>query len=200
MMDVLKMSNKNQLQEYCIPYWQVNMVESTAEFWRDMAIWTRIYIASAYTGLEDQEEVFSRLYRVPYEFGGTIRLLFGDQIANAYINNLAYQVVLIRNLVNAQISGDTDTVNKNTALLYQNADARAVFLTQVNPYWHVNDWRGLMYTFISLLLEESTSYLAKDYSKSIDIFDRLLGQATQIANYFSEGVFNYLFYNRMAPR
>lgn len=194
------MSYKNQLQDYCIPYWQVNMVESTAEFWRDMAIWTRIYIASTYTGLEDQEEVFSRLYRVPYEFGGTIRLLFGDIIANEYINNLSYQVILIRDLVNSQISGDVDTVNKNTALLYQNADVRAVFLTQVNPYWHVNDWRGLMYTFISLILDESTSFLSKDYNRSIDIFDRLLGQATQIANYFSEGVFNYLILSRQSLR
>ena len=186
---------KNQMQDYCIPYWQINMAKSTTEFWRDMAIWTRIYIASVYTGLEDQEVVFSRLYRVPYEFGGTIRLLFGDDPASSYINNLSYQVTLIRDLINAQIKEDVETVNKNTALLYQNTDARAMFLTQINPYWHINDWRGLMYTFISLTLEESTVFLSKDYNKSIDIFDRLLGQATQIANYFSEGVFN-LFYSR----
>jgi hypothetical protein len=138
------------------------MVKSTTEFWRDIVIWTRIYMASAYTGVGDQEAVFSRLYRVPYEFGSTIRLIFGNDVANAYINNLSYQLTLIRDLVDAQIKGDVDTVNKKTALLYQNADARAAFLTQINPFWHLNDWRSLMYTFIGLTLEQSTAYLSMD--------------------------------------
>lgn len=183
---------KNQLQEYCIPYWQVNMINRATEYSRDMAIWSRLYLLSAYTGLGNQEEVFARFYRVPYEFGNTLRLIFGEDIANGYTSLLANQITITRDLIDAQINGDVESVNRNAVMLYQNADARAAYLSQINPYWDQSALRNLMYNYIRLTLDESTAFLSNDFNTSIDIFDRLLWHATQTGNYDSEGLFNYL--------
>lgn len=182
----------NRQQENCIPYWQMNIIFHTTSLWTNMTIWTRAYVFSAAAGSVNQEVVFRRLYRIPSDFADTFQLIFGSDSAARYSNLLSNQVTTLRDIINAQISGDANEVNENTLSLYQNANKRAAFLAQINPYWQEDQWRNLIYNYLGLTLEESTRILARDYANAINIFDSLMSSASKIGDYFSQGLFNYL--------
>jgi hypothetical protein len=177
------MALKNQLQQSCVPGWLMNTIIHATSIWKDMAIWTRAYVYSSYAGIGSQEVLFERLYRIPIDFSNTFRLIFGDLIAEQYSNLLSNQIIILRNIINAQINGNINEVNSNTVMLYQNAEERAALLVQINPFWNQNEWRNLMRTYLSMTLDESTRILAKDYPSEIMIFDRILFEAGQIADY-----------------
>lgn len=182
----------NRQQENCIPYWQMNIIFHTTSIWTDMTFWTRSYVFSAANGSENQEEVFGRLYRIPSDFAETFQLIFGGAVATRYSNLLSNQIIILREIINAQVRGDANAVNENTTSLYQNADGRAAYLAQINPYWQEAQWRSLIYSYLSLTLNESTRILARDYANAINMFDSLMSSASQIGDYFSQGLFNYL--------
>lgn len=183
---------RNQLQQSCIPGWLMNTIIHATSIWKDMSIWTRAYIYSAVAGIGSQEVVFERLYRISADFANTFQLIFGNEIAERYSNLLSNQVIILREIVNGQINGNVNGVNENTVRLYQNADERAAYLAQINPFWSQNEWRNLIRTYLGMTLDESTRILARDYSSEIMIFDRLLFEAGQIADYFSLGLYNYI--------
>jgi hypothetical protein len=91
----------------------------------------------------------------------------------------------------SQINNDTETVNNYTQQLYQNTDSTAAFLASINPYWTKGEWVTLLEAFNNLQLQEATTFLTKDYTRNIDIFDRIISLTSIIGDYFSEGLTNY---------
>lgn len=183
---------KNNLQHNCIPGWLMNLVIHATSVWKDMSIWTRAYVYSAYAGIGSQEVIFERLYRIPADFGSTFRLIFGNEIADQYSNLLSNQIIILREIITAQINGNIDEVNQNTQRLYQNASDRAALLARINPFWNQKEWENLMRSYLGMTLDQSTRILAKDYPGEIIIFDRILFAAGLIADYFSLGLHNYI--------
>lgn len=184
------MAVKNQYQK--IPSWQQNMIFQSTLVWRDLATWFRLYLVSAYTNLGDKELIYSMISKIPTDFGNSIKLIFGEEIANQYIDLLNLQVLLTRNLIDAQIKGDTIGVSNYTKEVYEVAGKRATLLSKVNPYWNENEFKSLMYTYISLIIEESIALLTKDYNRSISAYNQLLAHSTLIGDYYSQGMYNYI--------
>ncbi|MDD3169746.1 MAG: hypothetical protein PHC91_09855, partial [Eubacteriales bacterium] len=105
---------------------------------------------------------------------------------------LSMYIIIFLRLFQAQMAGDANAAGEYARQLYQNIEQRAAFLAQINPYWELDTWRTLLYTFNNMILEDSTSLLSKQYQQNIMIFDRLLTQSSIIGDYFSAGIFNYL--------
>lgn len=183
-----------KVQEPTVTYGQMNLIINTRNLWRDLVTWSRAYLISRVSGIGNTEDVFNRLYRVPVDFGNTVRLIFGDQIAEQYVQSLSETAVLYRELIEAQITGNVDMANEKVQELYKKADQRAIFLASINPFWDETQWKNLLHTFIIYSLDEITSILMGD-SKNIDIFDRFLHLADIIGDYFAEGMFKYLTYS-----
>jgi len=188
------MTNINQYREPTITYGQMNLIFHIRNLWREMATWTRAYLISRTTGMGSPEEVFNRLYRIPREFGNLLQLILGEQIAEQYVQFLSVQLVLIREIIDAQIAGNVDLVNAKVRQLYQNAEDRVNFITSANPFWAETVVRDFIYAYHQYTLEEITAFLTGEHQKSIDIYDRLLHLADSIGDYFAQGLFNYLTY------
>lgn len=171
---------------------QANLVFRARMLWRDMATWLTIYMFSLYGGYGNHDVIEEKLYQLPLEYGNIMKLIFGDRVSEDYINSLSNYIIILGNLLHAQLAGDEEAAGNYTRQLYSNIDQRAKFLAQINPYWQEDNWRALLYTFNNMLLEDSTSLLTQQYQQNILIFDRLLSQSTIIGDYFSEGIFNYL--------
>lgn len=184
---------KNQIEN--IPTWQQNMIFQSTLVWRDLATWFRLYLVSAYTNLGDKELIYNTISKIPKDFGNSIKLIFGEEIANQYIDLLNLQVMLTRNLIDAQIKGDTIGVRNYTKEIYEVAGKRASVLAKVNPYWNENEFKSLMYTYISLIIEESTALLTKDYDRSISAYNQLIAHSALIGDYYSQGMYNYIISN-----
>ncbi|MBN7773662.1 hypothetical protein [Clostridium aminobutyricum] len=179
-----------------IPSWQINIILRLSNAWKELAIFSRLYLISSYTGLEDRESISDRLAEIPIELGNTIRLFFGDDIAARYTDLVNLQVSLIKNLIDAQVRGDDAAVKDNINRLYGTADMLAALLSNANPFWTQSEMRNLRYTYLSLMLEEITTFITKNYATSIDIFDRLLSYSTVLGDYYAKGLYDYIMANR----
>lgn len=177
----------------CINYDQMNAIYGIRMFWFEFVIWIRNYMLSRYQGLGNTEEVYTRLLQVPMDYVNLLRQIFGDVIAGEYVTLFYNYIDLIDALVTAQIAGNVEEIGLITQQLYRNADERAAFLASINPYWSEEEWRNRLYTNLRSTLNQSTSFLMGDYGKNIDIFSSLLDQAESTGNYFTEGLFDYLY-------
>jgi len=188
------MSNihEHQQNNNCLPYGQVNMIYSTRALWRDLANWTRSYLISIFLGVGYQEAVFLRLYRIPNEFGEFFRFLFGQEIAERHINLLSQHIMILQSVIHSVLAGDQAAVNHNTARLYQNADERAAFLAEINPFWDEIQWKSLFYQYNNLTFQELTTFITQNYDLNINIFDTLLDHALKMGDYYAEGLFKYI--------
>lgn len=181
----------SRLDQYMIPYGQMNLIFKTRLLWRDFAMWSRAYLISRVTGIGITEDVFKRLYSIPQEFGDMIQMVFGIQAADTIRSQLTNTVVLFRDLIEAMISGNNELANEKTMALYKNAEERAAYLASINPFWDEDQWKNLINTFYSYSFDEIRSILLND-PKNIDIFDRLLNHSDLIGDYFSQGLYSYL--------
>lgn len=171
---------------------QMNLIFRARMLWRDIGTWLTTYMTSLYSGYPNLPAIANKLYRIPLEYGNLLRVFFGNRVSEDYINLLSNHVITLENIFYAQMVGDQAAVNEFARQIYQNIDSRAAFLAQINPYWEADVWRALLIDYNNMLLAESTALLARDYEKSINVFDQLLTHSTVIGDYFSEGIFNYL--------
>ncbi|MHC1723183.1 MAG: hypothetical protein AB9836_08275 [Aminipila sp.] len=87
-----------------------------------------------------------------------------------------------------------EAANEYTKQLYENAEERAIFLSEINPFWSKEEWINLFYPFIQMTIEESTTLLNKEYDKNVEVYDRILNHTSKMGDYFSRGIIDYLTY------
>lgn len=184
--------NPSQVNGQCVTYDEMNAIYNIRMFWYELVTWTRYYMLSRFLGVGNSNEIYARLKQVPVEYVNMLKKIFGDKITEDYINLFNNYIGLIDALITAQIEGNADKINEIIKQLYQNADERAAFIASINPYWSEDEWRDRLYNNLRTTIEESTTFLTKDYSRNIDIFSTLLDQAESTSNYFAHGLLNYI--------
>ena len=170
----------------------MNLINEFRTLFLQLAIWTRAYIISTASGFGNVDYVSQRLFNVPLDFMNKLQLIFGTEAAETFLNLLTRHVTLTQALVNAQSDGDIEAVNATVIELYGNADEIAAFLVQINPFWNNIQWRNLLYNYIAMTFEESTSLLAGDYARDIDVFDRISLHSFLLGDYMANGIMQYL--------
>lgn len=188
------MINTSRSNEQTINNAQMNLIFNTRILWRNLATWMRAYLVARFTGIDITEDIFQRLYEIPAEFGHIFRLVFGDQITDKYVQQLSSAIVLFKDFIESEITGNVEQANEIAKKLYQGADERAAFLASINPYWTETEWKNLIYIFYKYTFEEITSFLNGN-PRSIPIFDQILKHADRMGDYFSQGLFNYMTYS-----
>lgn len=190
------MIHKNQMQNPNYITGQMNFIFRARMIWRDLATWLRSYKVSLYGGVGNSEELSERLYRIPLEYGNILKVFFGDQVTEQFINLLTQYIAILQSLFIAQINNDVDTINQLTQQVYQNVNSMAALLASINPFWTQGEWVTFLTLFTGLQIQEATTFLTKDYSMNNDIFDRILSFTNIIGDYFSEGLTNYFAYRQ----
>jgi hypothetical protein len=192
------MLTKTKIPTKCVTLPQMNLIFGSRIFWRQLATWTRAYFISNLKGHGNVQSIYAYLFNLPDEFTAMLRLVFGGETAEGYCELLEKHMLLLRDMVSAQMSGDTEAVNKAVALLYQNADERATFLAAPNPFWSESAWRNYMNLYVRYTIEEANAFVTENYEMNIDVFDRLTTHTNDMGYYFSQGIFNYITYNAPA--
>ncbi len=182
-----------QDRQQCLTYEQVDTIYNIRMFWFELLNWVRELMLSKYFGIGNETEIYDRLKQVPGNYVNALRQFFGD---NPAIDELQLElntyIELIDNLIDAQIAGDTDEVNRLTHLLYQNADERAISVSKLNPFWDQNEWRIRLYNNLRLTLDELYTFSTGDYNRNLNILDELLDLAESTSGYFAQGLVNYI--------
>jgi hypothetical protein len=170
---------------------QMNFIFRARMLWRDLATWLRAYKVSLYGGVGNTDELSQRLFRLPTEYGSILRVFFGDQATEQLMSLLTQYIAILQSLFIAQINNDVDAINNLTQQAYQNVNSAAALLASINPYWTQGEWVTLLTLFTGLQIQEATTFLAKDLTVNVNVFDRILSFTNIIGDYFSEGLTNY---------
>lgn len=176
----------------CVSFEQMKIIFTSRIFWRQLAIRMREYLNSRYLGIGNAEAVFNQLLNTPTEFSGMLKLLFGEDVSEKYNQLLTQYLMIIRDLITAQIDGNHEAINQNVKSLYQNGDIRAASLAPLNPLWNEAEWKNMIATFNNLTIEEANSIASGDYGRNIELYDNLTVQTNIIGDYFAHGLYHYL--------
>ncbi len=176
----------------CITYSQMNLIFNARFYYRRLTTWTKTYLLSRYFGIGTMEAQFERLYLETLDIGEILQIIFGRQAAEEYSQLLSQYAIIANELITAQLAGDLETVNRSVERLYQNVDARADFLQNLNPYWSAEEYRNLFYGFIEHVIELANATAARDTAREIEHFDALNEHTDRMGDTFAEGLYAYL--------
>lgn len=182
--------------EQCISFDQMTILYYIRIYWFEMATWTRAYIVSRAANSDYANQAFERLRQVPIRYGNLLKAFFNEEMVDQNLQLIYTHIDLINNLITALMNNNQEEVNRTVQLLYQNSDEIAAILAQMNPYLDQNQWRTILYNYLRSTMDEITTFLAGDYERNIDIYQRLIDQTEQISNTFSESLFNYISANQ----
>lgn len=176
----------------CITFEELNDIYTIMMIWFELVIWVRNYMLQRYAGIGSEEEALERLTRVPINYVATLKKYFPDFDSNTYLNLFYIYISLVSDFISAMMSEDVEKLDRATRDLYRNADERASFLSAISPLWSEEELRDSLYVNLRSTIEESNSFLAKDYVTNIDIFTRLLDQAEMMSTTLSAALFDHI--------
>ena len=180
-------------------YGATNFLINLRNLWLDLAIWTRNYMVSILSDYGNADAVGARLYRIPIDFYNRLQVIFGAQRTQGLVTLLSQHVALMMEATLNMKTRDNDALNKNTQLLYQNANDLANYLVGLNPYWTVIQWNTLLDQFINMTLQELVALASRDFVRDIDIFDRITYYTVFLADYMTEGIVQYITFAQEPP-
>jgi len=163
--------------------------------WEQHDVWTWSTITSLVFGLPNVDAVVARLLRNPVDFERALQPFYGERIAAKFRDLLKDHLVIAADLVKAAKAGDNKAAAEAERKWYANADAIAVFLGSINPYWSQEHWRMMMYRHLALVKTEAVSLLAGKYEAAIAAYDENEMHTLGMADVMTDGIIKQFHIN-----
>lgn len=158
------------------------------KLWIDHVLWTRNFIISDLSSLEDKEMVLDRLLQNQDDIGDSIKSYYGEEAGNQLSKLLREHIVLAGQVVDAAKSGNKTDLEKYNKLWYQNADQIADFLSNANPNYSNKTLKDMLYTHLQLITDAVTARLNKDWQADIIAYDKGEDHMVKFAKILVEGI------------
>ncbi|MBR0597193.1 hypothetical protein [Sinanaerobacter chloroacetimidivorans] len=186
------MVDKKQDESNYITYGQMNLINDFRTLWAELTIWERSYIASIAAQFGNDMAVSDRLHRIPSDFKSKLETFYGEVAPERFEFLLTKHITLIQEMVKAQQRGDIEAMNTAITELYKNSDEISTYLAMMNPYWNAAQWRILLDQYLRLTIDQIVALFSGDFSRDIEIYDRLAHHALILGDYMAAGVMQYL--------
>lgn len=121
-----------------------------------------------------------------------LQIIFGREISERYSQLLSQYAIAFRDLLTAQLEGDAEAVNRHVNHLYENVRERAAFLDEINPYWSEAEYTDLFNTYIQYVIEMANAIAAGDFSKVIELYERINALTIRMGDTFAYGLYHYI--------
>jgi hypothetical protein len=173
-----------------LSYDQANIINEFRLLLSQVTYLFRFYIVASIDGIGNSQDIANEILKLPLRGNELVNSINGfnedfTPITEAYITGL-------KNLIGGMLSGDQDKANESIRQLYEIADQNARQLAQLSPYWDEDKWRDLFYVLNRDLVAEVIAIESGDYNKALDIFEISMEEALKRADYYAEGVINFL--------
>ncbi len=175
-------------QNLCSDQPSVQLKTSLQKLWIDHTIWTRSYIVSAISGLEDQEKVLAKLLKNQDDIGNAIKPYYGDAAGNRLAELLREHILIGGKVVDAAKSGNQDNLNKYNTEWYKNADDIALFLSKANPNWSNAELKDMLHMHLKLVTDQVVTRLNKDWDAEILAYDEGEDHMIEFADILTKGI------------
>ena len=158
------------------------------QMWDDYTAYTRDYIKSVLTNLDDQETVKKRLIKNQEAIGAAIKPYYGRTISKKLSALLHDNVLIITDIINAEKSNSTDATKQAQQKWQTNADEISTLLSNVNPNWKKEDLSKMFNAQLEFTTEEVKSMMQKSWDTSIEFYDKAHMHMMMFADYLTQGI------------
>ncbi|WP_202403962.1 glycosyltransferase [Paenibacillus sp. OT2-17] len=172
----------------CLSSKMVQLKGDMQKVWIDHTIWTRNYIVSAISNLQDQKDVLDRLLRNQQDIGNVIKPYYGEAAGNKLADLLREHILIAGKIVAAAKAGNQADVKKLEADWRTNADDIAKFLSAANPNWQFKTLQDMLYTHLQLITELVLNYIKGDWKAGIASTDKNEIHMIHLADILTEGI------------
>jgi hypothetical protein len=167
---------------------QMDIINTLRELWEQHITWTRLFIISNISDIDDLDLVTQRLLENPQDFADILRRFYGYDNSKIFESLLKNHLLIAAKLVNDSKAGDTASADAGRIAWYKNADGIADFLASVNPYWNKIEWQNLLYDHLKMTEDEAVYRLTKQYKNDIANYDEIENEALNMADYMAAGI------------
>ncbi|GAF64944.1 putative transcriptional regulator [Bacillus sp. TS-2] len=156
--------------------------------WEQHVTWTRLTILSLVFQLPDLNAVVAQLLRNATDMGNSLRVFYGDQVADTYSRLINEHLTIAADLVKAAISGNQKLVDTTEKKWYANANDISIFLSNINPFLSKEEVREMFYKHLALTKSEAVFMIMQDYESGVHTFDKIEEQALEMADMISHAI------------
>jgi hypothetical protein len=172
----------------CLSPKMVQLKGDMQKGWIDHTIWTRSYIVSALSNIQDQKDVLDRLLRNQQEIGNVIKPYYGEDAGNKLADILREHILIAVKIVAAAKTGNQADVKRLEADWHRNADDIAKFLSTANPNLQYKVLQDMLYTHLQLVTEIVLDHLKGDWKADIAATDTNELHMIHLADMLTEGI------------
>lgn len=175
-------------QHPCISTSSIQLQTALQKLWIDHVTWTRSYIVSAVSGLEDQEKVLERLLKNQDDLGNAIKPYYGEEAGNKLGQLLREHILIAVKVVDAAKSGNQENLKKYNKEWYKNADDIALFLSKANPNWSNAELREMLHIHLKFVTDQVVARIHKDWDAEILAYDQNEVHMNHFADILTNGI------------
>jgi len=174
---------------------RINLINLFRELWQEHIIWTRSFIVSTVSGLNDLEFVTNRLLRNPTDFANVLKLYYGVENAKIFEKLFSEHLKLAASLINNLLKGNMEAAEHERRNWYKNADEILDFLNKLSPYMSIKKFQTLFYHHLKAVEDSFHFRFTDHYGQEIINFDVMQSEAMKMADIMSNAILDQ-FYNR----
>ena len=158
------------------------------KLWEDHIAWTRNYIISALSGLEDKDPVAQRLLQNQVDIGNAIKPVYGEQAGAQLTNLLKEHILIATEVVKVAKENNKSALDTSSKKWYSNADDIAQFLSAANPNWPQATLKDMLYKHLEYTTGEVVSRLKKDWKEDIGFYDKNHMHMLMMSDTLTDGI------------
>lgn len=168
------------------PACELRMAER--RLWIDHVSWTRNFIVSDLSSLDDKEDVLERLLKNQDDIGNSIKSFYGENAGNKLADLLKEHIKLAGKVVDAAKSGNKSDLEKYNKLWYENADKIAKFLSSANPNYSYDVLKDMLYKHLQFVTDQAVSRINKNWNADIQAYDKGEDHMILFADILTDGI------------
>ncbi len=162
---------------------------SLRELWQYQVTWTRSYIVSVLSSLEDVAVVEDKLIKNQEKIGAAIKPYYGGIAGNRLAVLLREHIVIAVEIVRAAKADDTEALKTAQEIGRDNADAIANLLSRANnPRWDKQFVKDKFYAHLEYVTKQVDYRLKTDWGSEIKAYDDGLEHVLLLADILAEGI------------
>lgn len=159
------------------------------ELWQYQVTWTRSYIVSVLSNLEDAAVVEDKLIENQEKIGNVIKPYYGGIAGNRLAVLLRKHIVIAVEIVRAAKAKDAEALTNAQKMGRGNADAIANLLSRAkNPLWNKQFVKDKFYMHLEYVTKQVDFRLKRDWSSEVKAYDDGLKHVLLLADILAEGI------------
>lgn len=166
------------------------------KLWEDHIAWTRNYIISELTHLDDLTDVTQRLLQNQVDIGNAVKPFYGNEAGDKLTSLLKEHIILASKVVKAAKENNKNELDSANAQWYKNADEIASFLASANPNWAEGTLKDMLYKHLEYTTGEAVSRLKHTWKEDIHFYDINHDHMLMFSDILTDGI-NKQFHNKV---